>query len=419
MILQFSVKNYKTFREKATLSLIASNYDKDTREYDNIYADEKYGFRALKSAVVYGANASGKTNLLDAFAFMRYFVMSSAQESHNGENSYLQPFRLNSESEKEPSEFEVIFIVNDTLFRYGFEVTTQQVVSEWLFFKPRTKETELFYRDGNDFEIHKTNFSKAKTIVKEGLVRDNALLVSVAAQFNEKTAITIVEWFRNLRIFSSQNEYDFHKFTTNKTENPLYKAKIADFLKAADFGIQNIILQKKNENSEHVPYVLTTHKKYDSDKKSVGLVNFSLESEESSGTIKFFALAGTILDVLENGFILIADELDAKLHSNLVCKILLLFNSKEFNPKNAQLIFNTHDTHLLSLELFRRDQIWFANKDKYGEAKLYSLDDFKSDEVRRSDPFEDNYLKGKYGAIPFLGFFDNLNYTLSQHENEK
>ena len=128
---------------------------------------------------------------------------------------------------------------------------------------------------------------------------------------------------------------------------------------------------------------------------------------------------GTLLDVIENGYTLVIDELDSKLHPNLVCRIVSLFNSKELNTKNAQLIFNTHDTNLLSTGLFRRDQIWFTDKNKYGEAKLYSLADFKSDEVKKNEPFEENYIIGKYGAIPFLGFFENLNNLLTQNENEK
>ena len=131
------------------------------------------------------------------------------------------------------------------------------------------------------------------------------------------------------------------------------------------------------------------------------------------------SILGPILDVIENGYTLVIDELDSKLHPNLVCRIVSLFNSKELNTKNAQLIFNTHDTNLLSTGLFRRDQIWFTDKNKYGEAKLYSLADFKSDEVKKNEPFEENYIRGKYGAIPFLGFFENLNNLLTQNENEK
>ena len=441
MLLQFSIRNYRTFKGKATLSLVASNYDKRTRESENIHNDEGSGFRILKSAVIFGANASGKSKLLDAFAFVRYLVINSSKESQKGESIEVEPFRLSEEAENEPSEFEVIFTQNNVIYRYGFEVTQEKVISEWLYYKPKTKEVELFYRDGNDFKTHERHFAKGRTVVKEGLIRDNALLVSVAAQFNEKTAITIIDWFKRLKTLSGLNESGYQGFTMGRTEDPKHKAKILELLKAADLGIQDIKLQKleieslprgmpkelrdritrevNEEKKEYVSDVLTIHKKFSQDGQSVGNVNFSLSDEESSGTKKFFALTGPILDVIENGYTLIVDEMDSKLHPNLVCKIVALFNSTEYNKKNAQLIFNTHDTNLLSSGLFRRDQIWFTHKNKYGEGKLYSLSDFKSDEVRKSDPFEDNYIRGKYGAVPFLGFFDNLNLTLSQYEDEK
>ncbi len=441
MLLQFSIKNFRTFKDKATLSLIASNYDKDTREDENIYSEKSFGLRLLKSAVVYGANASGKSKLLDAFAFIRYFVINSSKESQKGEPINVHPFLLSDETENEPSEFEIIFLYNNTLYRYGFEATKEKIVSEWLYYKPKTKEVELFYREGDNFNTHNRSFTKGGTVVKEGLVRDNALLVSVAAQFNEKTAINVIEWFKRFRTLSGLHESGYQGFTMVKTEDPKHKAKILELLKAADLGIQDIKLQKldidslpkgmpkelrdkisrevSEEKKEFVSDVLTTHKKYNIDKKVIDNVTFSLDNDESSGTGKFFALTGPVLDVLENGYTLVVDELDSKLHPNLVCKIVSLFNSKELNKKNAQLIFNTHDTNLLSSGLFRRDQIWFTNKDKFGEAKLYSLADFKSDEVRKTEPFEDNYIMGKYGAVPFLGFFDNLKFSLSQNEDEK
>jgi AAA15 family ATPase/GTPase len=285
------------------------------------------------------------------------------------------------------------------------------------------------------------SFTKGGTVAKEGLVRDNALLISVAAQFNEKTAIDVIDWFKRLKIISGLNESGYQGYSMVKSENPHHRIKILDLLKAADFGIQDIKLQKldidslpkpmpnelKNkiikevneERKEYISDVLTIHKKYDSYQKAIGYVHFSMDNDESSGTKKFFALTGPILDVLENGYTLIIDELDSKLHPNLVCEIVTLFNSSDINKNNAQLIFNTHDTNLLSSELFRRDQTWFISKDKYGAAKLYSLADFKSDEVRKSEPFEDNYIKGKYGAVPFLGYFETLKSLLSQDENEK
>lgn len=441
MLLQFSIKNFRTFKDKATLSLIASNYDKDTREQQNILNNEIFGLRLLKSAVVYGANASGKSKLLDAFAFMKYFVINSSKESQKGETIDVEPFRLSTETENEPSEFEIIFLYKNNLYRYGFEATKESIVSEWLYHKPKTKEVELFYREGSAFNIHERSFTKGNTIVKEGLVRDNALLISVAAQFNEKTAINVLDWFKRLKTLSGLNESRYQGYTLSKTEDPEHKFKILELLKAADMGIldiellkldinslpkgmpkelkEKIIREVREEKQENVSDVLTKHKKYSANLQAAGNISFSLDDDESSGTRKFFSLTGPILDVIENGYTLVIDELDSKLHPNLVCKIVSLFNSTEFNKKNAQLIFNTHDTNLLSSGLFRRDQIWFTDKNKYGVAKLYSLADFKSEEVRKTEPFEDNYIRGKYGAVPFLGFFDNLKFFLTQNENEK
>ena len=441
MILQFSIKNYRTFKERAVLSLIASNYDKDTRENENITFNEKFGLRLLKSTVIYGANSSGKSKLLDAFAFMRHYVLNSSKEGQKGDEIDVHPFKLSSATEKEPSEFEIIFIYKDVLYRYGFEATRNKVISEWLYHKPKTKEIELFYRENNKYDTHSRNFSKGKTVIKENLVRDNALLLSVAAQFNDKTSISILDWFKRLKTLSGLNESGYQGYTMSKIEDSIHKAKIVDLLKVADLGIKNIKLQKldidklpkdlpkevkdkilrevNEEKVEFISDVLTTHKKYDGNGKSIDSVNFSLNDDESSGTRKFFVLTGPILDVIENGYTLVFDELDSKLHPNLVCRIVSLFNSKELNPRNAQLIFNTHDTNLLSTGLFRRDQIWFTDKNKFGEANLYSLADFKSDEVKKNEPYEENYIRGKYGAVPFLGFFENLNTILSQYENEK
>jgi AAA15 family ATPase/GTPase len=440
MLIQFSVKNFRTFKEKVTLSLIASNYDKDTRELDNVYSDNLFNIRILKSAVVYGANASGKSKLIEALSFMKRFVITSSKGSQKGDEIEIEPFKLNIETESAPSEFEVIFTSKDVLYRYGFEVDKEQVVSEWLYYRGKTKEIELFYRDYQDFETHARNFAKGNTVIKQGLIRNNVLLISVAAQFNDEMSINVIDWFKNLKIISGLSEYGYQEFTMKKTDDPMHKNKILDLLQGADLGIQDIKLEKlglnelpndmpkelrdriikeiKEKDKQLIWDVLTLHKKYDDSKKLIGNVNFSLDDDESSGTKKFFALTGPILDVIENGYTLIVDELDSKLHPNLVCKIVSIFNSKDGNKENAQLVFNTHDTNLLSSGLFRRDQIWFTEKNKYGEAKLYSLADFKSDEVRKTEPFEENYIRGKYGAIPFLDSFDDLIKTLPQHENE-
>ena len=306
------------------------------------------------------------------------------------------------------------------------------MISEWLYYKKNLKEVELFYRDEQNFETHSRNFTKGKMVIKEKLIRENALLISVASQFNDEISINIIDWFNDFKTISGLRESGFRGFTLNKTEDPNYKKKILNLLEAADLGITDIILQtlevedlpkdlpdeirnkiikdlKEDKSRKLLGDIFTVHKKYDENKNITDTINFSLDSEESSGTRKFFALTGPILDVLENGYTLFVDELDSKLHPNLVCKIVSLFNSSEINKKNAQLIFNTHDTNLLDSRLFRRDQIWFTNKDRYGESILYSLADFKSSKVKKIENFEYNYIKGKYGAVPFLGHFDELN----------
>ena len=439
MLIQFSVKNYKTFKEKAVLSLVASNYDKDTREEENIAIEKNFNLRILKSAVLYGANASGKSKFMEALMFMKHFVISSSKDGLKGERIKVEPFRLSTETEKLPSEFEVIFRFQDTMFRYGFEVDNKIVVTEWLYSKPKTKEIELFYRDHQTFESHSRNFSKGNFIIKENLVRDNALLISVAAQFNDKVSNNVVTWFKNLKTISGLKEDGYQGFTMEKTQEPITKIKILDLLKAADLAIQDITLQKlnidelpedfpkelkekiiwdmANEDAEFISDVLMTRKKYNKNGKESGTATFKLGQDESSGTKKFFAMTGPILDVLEKGYTLVVDELDSKLHPNLVCKIVSLFNSKEFNKKNAQLIFNTHDTNLLNSGLFRKDQVWFTEKGKDGQARLFSLADFKSTDVKKNERFEDNYIKGKYGAIPYLSNFHF--YTQSLVKNEK
>jgi hypothetical protein len=374
---------------------------------------------------------------------MKNFAINSSKESQKGEEIDVEPFKLNNESEKQPSEFEVIFLYKKEMFRYGFEVDKDKIVSEWLYHKPKTREVELFYRDLQKFDTHARNFPKGATLVREDLIRNNALLLSVAAQFNDATCENIIEWFKNLKTISGLKEEGYQGYTMGKTKDPKHKERILELLKAADLGIQDIKLemldvtklpkempkelremilkQSKEDKAEFFSDILTTHKKFDNSKKHIGNTSFSLDDDESFGTRKFFALTGPVLDAIENGYILVVDELDSKLHPNLVCKIVSLFNSQKLNSQNAQLIFNTHDTNLLSSGLFRKDQVWFTEKDKYGEAKLYSLADFKSDTVRKNEAFEDNYIRGKYGAVPFLGFFDNLIHKnlLPQDENEK
>jgi hypothetical protein len=430
MLVQFTICNFKVFKEEVKLTLFASNYDKTTREQENVFEVPKFGLRLLKSAVIYGANASGKTKLIDALHFMKTFILKSSKESQQGELIETEPFRLNTVTVGQPSMFEIVFIHEDEMYRYGFEATPQEVVSEWLYHRPNTKEVELFFREGQNFTIHTKSFKKGNLLVKENMVRNNALMLSVAAQFNDKVAKSVLSWFEKFHQLSGIDESGYSGYSMARVEDS--KSKIVSLLKVADIGIEDLsvkkmdasnlpeampdqlkeFIKKRMEEDKSVEFmegVNTSHTVYDENNRNKGFVEFNLSEEESSGTVKFFALIGPILKALEFGEVLVIDEMDSKIHLNLVYKLVSLFNSNGTNPNNAQLIFNTHDTNLLGSNLFRRDQIWFVEKDRYGAASLYSLASFKTDEGgRKTDNFEENYLQGRYGGVPLLGDFSQI-----------
>jgi AAA15 family ATPase/GTPase len=423
MLIQFSVKNFKTFKDKATLNLVASNYDKSDLE-DNVLEIKNYPYKVLKSAVIYGANASGKTKFIDAFAFMRWFIKSSSTKTQEGDSIPVESFKLNTETENSPTEFEIIFLLNECQYRYGFEVNKEKIISEWLFQKKlnlKPKEIELFYREDNKIDFHKS-FKKIEKLEKEGgIIRDNALVLSVSNQFKVLEVIDIMKYFNNLFFLLGNEPNHYKAFSLNAiSEKTKVGNKILETLKKFDIGINDIDIREINiENDLHIPKEMkkkydelkkknkeftiveahSLHKKYDNDYNFITNEVFEFDEEESAGTQKLLAVLGPIFDSLIRGELIFIDELDSRLHPNIVSHLIKLFNSKETNPNNAQLVFNTHNTNLLNENLFRRDQIWFTQKNRYGEAKLYSLNEIK---IRKEENFELNYLEGKYGGTPFI-----------------
>ena len=229
------------------------------------------------------------------------------------------------------------------------------------------------------------------------MVRANALLLSVVAQFNDPIAIEIMKWLNDTTIILGSNDEKIWSTATTQLDDIRMKQRIVEFSRYADLGIENI---EKIDNT-----IVSMHTQYDDEGNEVKAVTFPFRKNESEGTIKYFSLAYPIIDALDNGKRLIIDEFDSKMHPLLTCRIITLFNSKETNPKHAQLIFTTHDTNLLSANIFRRDQIWFTQKDRYGATELYSLAEYK---VRNDASFEKDYLSGKYGAIPIVGDLTRL-----------
>jgi len=416
MLIEFSVENFRSFKDRATLSMVAAKIRAKYPEIDknNTFSvSEK--LTLLKTAPVYGANASGKSNLVHALNFMRMFILSSSKESQAGDPIPVDIYRLSVETENEPAFFECIFLVDGVQYRYGFEARKDQIVTEWLFTVPSTKEANLFIRDENGI-VPSVKFKEGKGL--EEKTRSNALFLSVVAQFNGPIAKKIVEWFRNIGIVSGLDDTAYRLFTVSNFANGNLRAEIIDFVKELDLGINEIFHINIDKNNVRFPNELpeeirklllkdiqgdltsikTYHQKW-SEGKPDSKVTFDME-DESDGTQKLFFLAGPIMDVLTNGKILVIDEMEARLHSLLTRAVIKLFNSKKTNPKNAQLIFTTHDTNLLSNKIFRRDQIWFIEKDHKGASHLYSLAELK---VRNDASFESDYIEGRYGAIPFLG----------------
>ncbi|UOQ80996.1 AAA family ATPase [Hymenobacter sp. 5414T-23] len=422
MLISFSIRNYKTFKEHAEWSLVASA-DK-LHEATHVVELPQFKLRLLKSAVVYGANGSGKSKLIEALRFMKRQVRTSFTETEEGESIGVDPFRLNTESSGLSSEFEVLFHFQDTLYRYGFEATSERVNAEWLFQRVSTKEKELFYRDDSGINFNKSFGTAVGALVKETGVRENTLLLSLAAQLNQPHAKAVQKWFSNLKVLSGLDSDSYWGFTMRQLSKPAAKQAMLALLKRANLEIEDALAEAPNLENVKFPAEMpkeardlmlaqltdarTTHRRYDANQLPDGTATFSLRNDESAGTQKFFAFTGPLLDVLASGAVLMVDELDSRLHPSLVCKIVRLFNSDKTNPNNAQLLFNTHDTNLLSAGEFRRDQIWFTEKDHYGAATLYSLADFKTNKVRKGDNFERNYIEGRYGAVPYLGDFTAL-----------
>jgi AAA15 family ATPase/GTPase len=400
MLIQFTISNFLSFKEQNTLSMIASSLkEKKVNSEEIVFESAQSNLMLLKSGVIYGANASGKTNFIKAIDFFKWFVVNSSKGVQANEKVNVQNFKFSALTENAPSYLEAIFLCGEFQYRYGFEMDANRIYSEWLYQKAgkkRAKEVELFYREEQNFEIH-TKFSVGKELLNKKMIRENALLLSVAAQFNEPYSVGIMEWLENTTVLIASHDDRMLEEAFGLLDDKSMKERIVKFSQYADLGIEEI---EKVENT-----VISFHSKFDESDNETGRVALKFLSNESEGTIKYFSLAGPIIEALDKGKRLVIDELDAKLHPTLTQKVIDLFNSNETNPKNAQLLFSTHDTNLLNAGLFRRDQVWFTQKDRLGSSELYSLAEYK---VRNDASFEKDYLQGKYGGIPIIQNFARL-----------
>ena len=429
MLIEFTVGNFKSFRDKTTFSMIAANLTSNdpALDQDNVIHVKK-DLRLLKSAAVYGANASGKSNLGLALLFMRQFVQDSAREASTPAANGLEPFLLDMKTPSQASFFEIVFLLEGVQYRYGFEVTGSHVLSEWLFYVPKTKEVAMFVREEQEIST-KTGFKEGKGL--EVRTRPEALFLSVAALFNGSVAQNVQKWFEVLAVTTGLHEDHFRDYMMKFLLDPERKRTITDLVKALDLDIVDLAVaeplvaefsgeppgdSKRPSANTSTQRIYTVHYVGEPGNYLRPIQLFDLDRQESHGTRKLIALAGPLCSILANGQTMFVDELDARLHPLMTRRIIELFHSPLTNPKGAQLIFATHDTNLLDKSLFRRDQIWFAEKDQQGATHLASLAEYR---VRNDAAFEKNYLEGRYGAIPFLGDLTRLPWAQEQEAPEE
>ncbi|SFD25140.1 AAA family ATPase [Clostridium uliginosum] len=401
MLIQFNFKNFKSFKDDSSLDMTATSITEHS--YNLICSgDEKY----IKTAAIYGANASGKSSVIQAFKFMQTWVILSFKKSAENKDIPIKRFAFDSEALKEPAEFEVFFKFNNNEYQYGFSLDNKKIIEEWLYFKKdnsKHKYITLFERSKSDIECDSKLLKGAENFIP--MVGDKTLFLSIISNAKIPYAKDIFEWF-----LAPVIDYGNIKFESALTqllspniEDESYQKELVNFLNAIDINIDGIIVEKP-ENENDRPKIYTKHLM--KDKKNYYKMPIT---EESSGTQKMFTLFYYLQNSLEMGVPIFIDELDAKLHPLLLRYIITMFHDENINKNGSQLIYVTHDNYTLTKDIFRRDQIWFVEKDSDSVSHLYSLAEYKCDDdkkVRKDASYSKDYLLGKYGSVPVLRGYD-------------
>jgi len=413
MLIEFSIENFRSIKEKVTLSMVAT---KDSSLDGNLIKNVLNDDSLLKSAVIYGANASGKTNVLMALNFLRALVLNSHYHQ-KGQGIRFTPFKLDKKCSLNPTKMSLIFIKNDIKYNYGVSFDKEKVVDEYLYHYPNDKKAIIFERNKTT-EYKFTSDEKEQKVLSDRTL-PNVLYLSKATQENYEKVSNAFDWFRNsLNVIGPSfigpfipGDLPESNFTVELLKKDAgLKSYVMKALLEADVGIDDFsTISKKiprdelkglppellslmlGDKKEFEAYqIQTLHKG----------VAFDFETEESDGTRKIFSLIGPWIDTLKNGKTLVVDELDTKLHYLLILFLIRLFHDPTQNKTNAQLIFTTHNTSLLDQDFFRRDQIWFTEKNaETGSTDLYSLTEYSP---RKDKAIEKGYLAGRYGALPFI-----------------
>ncbi len=410
MLVEFKVSNFRSIKDEQTFSMVAST----GKELEETHTFETGGFNKglLKSAAIYGANASGKTSLCLALEMMQSIVVESSLDKHRGHALPVEPFKLDTEMLEKPTEFEIVFMSEGVRYQYGFSATKKRVVSEWLFAFPEGRTQRWFWREWKrgDYLWRLGSLLKGEKKLWMNSTRENALFLSTAVQLNSDQLKPVYDWFKDTLIVEGIFGVS-PGFTFSLLEQKRGRDVILKFLKEADLGVDDIKLQTKQLDPNKIPEgipdsikeslfpkeihnVLTFHKNTE-DK----LVQFEY-GEESQGTRKMISLAGVLAAGLSGGHVVFVDELHNSLHLKTVKFLVNLFNNEKTNPKNSQLVFTSHQTGIMKQEFLRRDQVWFCEKGKNKATSIYSLSDFRPRKGVAN--IESAYLSGRYGALPYF-----------------
>ncbi len=394
MLVQFSVKNWRSIKEEQTLSLVKAKGD-ELAPTNSFETTTPATSRLLRSLAIYGANASGKTNVMKAMKTMEKIVLESGSKWQQGDPIPVVPFLLDSDTDKEPSEFEAIFVAEGVRYQYGFAATTERITEEWLLAFPLGRAQRWFSRawdiEKNSYSWEIGNALTGQKQLWQESTRANGLFLSTAVQLNNQQLKPIYDWFKKTLRFADTSVLG-PEFTAGLFDTSSEQCKdVLAFLKAADLNIDSVVVESEKFSAKHLPDDLPeeSKKRILAEMKDNKIVDIKIAhhsaqgktitfdfTEESEGTQTLFAVAGPWLDTLKNGYVLFIDELHNNLHPKMVEFLVRMFHSSETNPHNAQLVFTTHETSILSQDIFRRDQIWFCEKGKDQATQLYPLTDF-------------------------------------------
>ena len=436
MLIEFKFSNYRSFRDEAILSMEAAGlgtFRKSLIEYRPAGKATNHPLCLLPAAAIYGKNGGGKSNVIRAFWLAVQFIRNAQRTQHEKAAIPVQPFLLNDTSAAEPTRFEFTYVDQGIKYLYGFAATKERIVEEYLYHAPKGQRSLVFSRAGQEFHFPANNLKRRRELIGE-TVAANQLYFAVACTMNEQACVSAMRWFRECIRFS-RGYADIPRQLLEYSEDPRMLRAISDYAKAADVGIRDMQFEIKNQEipsledfPANVPegirvalmqfaQALSDASPESEQKLRMGEVRaasyhqginlhgeeslYTLElSDESDGTRRLMSLAPDIEKVLSCGGVLLVDELEKEMHPMLVEYIVAKFQSPASNPNHAQIIFTTHNTELLNMELLRKDQLYFADKSrKDGSSSLYSISELSTP---TSENIRTGYLMGKYGATPDL-----------------